>query len=240
MKKTVLFLLSGLFLFGGAFASEKETGDVYETEEAAATPEKSEKKSKKTKKSDQENKIAEFSVFRYGYFGKKIQQEDADIYYFSDDDEVGIAFDNKKSKILLFPEDARAELKKAFKQYEEEFESKQLINKKRKTSAKYGKIKANYTVGQLLWDVNFQPNITCGYVFVGKSPYFLIEIPETESNIKNTVDNTRTKKSYPEKLLFNRNQMRTFLAHCEGETGSAENAPEAAQEQEQEPETQEQ
>lgn len=244
MKKIVFYITTLFFLMATTlYASETETADVYEP---VATPIPLPQKKKPSvlsklfsKNIPESIKMTESSVFRYNHFETKVRQEDTDIMYYPQTNEISIAFETRKKRFLIFDTQMQKALQQAFATYESEFENKTLEDRKKRNAKKYGKLKTLYRIDALIGLEEYEPEITMGYVFVDKSPYFIITIPETYSRNVNPVELERTKKSAPIKLLFNRNQMHTLLQQCSEEaialamqnaTASAESASEAAAE----------
>lgn len=210
VKKTAIGAICFLVLSAAAYCAKTETADVYEP---TAIPQSARKKrpSLFSKKVTRTVTLADFSVFRYNYLNTKVNVEPVEIFYEPKYQEVGLTLDTKGSRYLTFDQAALRDLQAAFEQYDVAFEAKTLVAKKTKYAHAYGKIPVHYIVRNLLGDIPYEPVITCGYVFVGQSPYFIITVPETKSTLHNPVDDERTRTSTPVKLLFNRNQMRTFL-----------------------------
>lgn len=210
VKKSAIGAMCFLMLVTAAYCAQTETADVYEP---TAIPQSASKKrpSLFSKKVAQTVTLAEFSLFRYNYLNTKVNVEPVEIFYEPKYQEVGLTLDAKGSRYLTFDQTALRDLRAAFDQYDAAFEAKTLVAKKTKYASAYGKIPVHYIVRNLLGDIPYEPVITCGYVFVGQSPYFIITVPETKSTLHNPVDDERTRTSTPVKLLFNRNQMRTFL-----------------------------
>jgi len=215
MKKSKV-LAAMLFICIGAALFAKETGDVYEP---TATPIPMPKKKKSTniltkifgKKLSDPVLLTESSLFRYNYFGTNVKEEDIDIMYFPQEHQVAIAFESKKNRFLRFDERAQNALKLAFYSYEDQFDAKTLDSRKKKHLKEYGTTIANYSIDPIIGHEEYKPEITFGYVFVDKSPYFVISIPETVSQSANPVDPDKTKQSSLIRLLFNRNQMKTLI-----------------------------
>ncbi|MBD5446953.1 MAG: hypothetical protein HDR32_04250 [Treponema sp.] len=210
VKKSAIGAICFLIVSAGAYCAQTETADVYEP---TAIPRPARKKlpSLFSKKVAQTVTLSEFSLFRYNYLNTKVNIEPVEIFYEPKYQEVGLTLDAKGSRYLTFDPAALRDLRAAFDQYDAAFEAKTLVTKKTKYAHAYGKIPVHYIVRNLLGDIPYEPVITCGYVFVGQSPYFIITVPETKSTLHNPVDDERTRTSTPVKLLFNRNQMRTFL-----------------------------
>lgn len=83
---------------------------------------------------------------------------------------------------ILFDYDARRALISAFESYKAEFDGKKLDRKKSKFEPKYGFARAKIEWGPLQYTSYADPKIGFGYVFVGKSPYFCINVPGTKSD----------------------------------------------------------
>lgn len=216
VKKSAIGAMCFLMLAAATYCAQTETADVYEP---TAIPQSATKKrpSLFSKKVAQTVTLAEFSLFRYNYLNTKVNVEPVEIFYEPKYQEVGLTLDAKGSRYLTFDQTALRDLRAAFDQYDAAFEAKTLVAKKTKYASAYGKIPVHYIVRNLLGDIPYEPIITCGYVFVGQSPYFIITVPETKSTLHNPVDDERTRTSTPVKLLFNRNQMRTFLTVAQEE-----------------------
>lgn len=216
VKKRAIGAFCFLILSAAAFCAQTDTADVYEP---TAIPQTARKKrpSLFSKSVAQTVSLAEFSLFRYNYLNTKVNVEPVEIFYEPKYQEVGFTLDAKGSRYLTFDHAALRDLQAAFDKYDAAFEAKTLVPKKTKYASAYGKIPVRYIVRNLLGDIPYEPVITCGYVFVGQSPYFIITVPETKSTLHNPVDDERTRTSTPVKLLFNRNQMRTFLTLAQEE-----------------------
>lgn len=85
---------------------------------------------------------------------------------------------------ILFDYDARRALANAFESYKVDFEEKKLDRKKTKFEPKYGFARSRIEWGPLQYTSYADPKIGFGYVFVGKSPYFCINVPGTKSDQK--------------------------------------------------------
>lgn len=211
MKKTTVLAFGFLAITAVAgVCATKEQADVYEPT-AIPLPARKKTTSLFSRKVTETVTLAKSSVFRYNFLNTNVDTEDMEIFYDPQTQSVGITLDAKGSHRLMFDTAALRSLRAAFEKYDAAFEAQTLVSKKTKYAKTYGKIRAVYLVKNLLGDIRYEPNITCGYVFVDKSPYFIITIPETKSSLHNPVDDERTRVSSLEKLLFNRNQMRTIL-----------------------------
>ena len=163
------------------------------------------KKVKLTEKFD----LDESSMFMYNYLGTAANQEDMAIFYDPLLKECGIRYD-KDRRFVSFSRKSLMEIQEAFRDYEESFDNQTLSTKRNKTIAKYGKITGRYYRKEFLKETNEETQTTLGYVFVRDAPYFVIRLKATEIE-KNPVQPERNKSTPTITLLFNRNQMNTFL-----------------------------
>lgn len=85
---------------------------------------------------------------------------------------------------VLFDADARKALKEAYEQYIDDYENKKLDKKKTKYERKYGYARVKTEWGPFQYSSYAEPKASFGYIFVGKSPYFALKIPQTKSDQK--------------------------------------------------------
>lgn len=193
----------------------KEEADSYEVEEKKDNEEKQESNIitnalRSFKKKNREPvKIAESSLFKYNFMGTDVSIENVDFMLNPQNQEIGILY--KDNHTLYFNEEAKAILKNAFEKYNNDFNSKVLITKKSKTISIYGTMNCSIILNNFLSETETEPKVKIGYLFIGKSPYFTLTIPESESRLKNPVESERNKKLPQFTLLFNKNQMRSFI-----------------------------
>ena len=81
---------------------------------------------------------------------------------------------------ILFDKDARDALRAAYEQYIDDYENKRLERQKKFVKA-YGVARTKLEWGPFQYSTYVEPKTYFGYVFVGKSPYFGIRIPDTVS-----------------------------------------------------------
>lgn len=99
-----------------------------------------------------------------------------------------VAFQYKRSVAerdkIDFDEDGRQAFFKAFEEYKADFDAKKLDKKAKKFVKKYGVARSRVSWGPFQYSTYADPKIEFGYLFVGKSPYFCINVPYTESKQK--------------------------------------------------------
>lgn len=230
MKK-IIAICAFLALATSAFceATQKETADVYEVEEKK----QEETKLSKRKQREEERKrreapveLATSSVFRYNAFETDVKQDDTVIFYYPATKEIGFTAESTGDLVLSFGKVAQETIKAAFSDYKEKFEKKELSTKKNKTTKAFGKTKCRYLYDTLFKDTKAEPTVRLGYVFVKKSPYFLITVEESKTTIRNPVDPEKDPKTKKQRILFNKNQMQTLIDQFDYEptveTASAE------------------
>lgn len=87
---------------------------------------------------------------------------------------------------LLLDKDGRDAVIKSYQAYLKDFEDKKLDRKKTKFEPAYEYARAKIEWGPVQYSSYADPRIVMGYIFVGKSPYFCINIPNTKSDQKRT------------------------------------------------------
>lgn len=109
---------------------------------------------------------------------------------------------------LLFDREGREKVCLAAETYLKDYEAKALDRNRTKPSDMYGVIRSRIEWGPFQYSANADPRVTFSYVFVGKSPYFCIRIPMTESS--ETKGDLRVK--FPgTKLYFTRAQLKDLV-----------------------------
>lgn len=214
MKK-IIALFTFAALAASSFATEsKEAADVYELEEIAPaeiSPSKRQQREEERKRKSAPVELKSSSVFRYNAFETDVSQDDTAIFYYPTMKEIGFTATSTKALVLSFDKKSQDDIKAAFETYKTQFENKELVNKKSKTSKIYGKTKCHYLYDTFFKDQDAEPEVRLGYVFVKKSPYFLLTVEESKTKIRNPVDKDRDAKTKKMKILFNKNQMQTLI-----------------------------
>lgn len=194
--------------------TQKETADVYEVEEQK----QEEKKLSKRKQREEERKrreapveLASSSVFRYNGFETDVKQDNTVIFYYPATKEIGFTAESTGELVLSFGKVAQETIKVAFNEYKDKFEKKELSTKKNKTSRIFGNTKCRYIYDTFFKDTKAEPTVRLGYVFVKKSPYFMLTVEESKTTIRNPVDPERDPKTKKLKILFNKNQMQALI-----------------------------
>ena len=82
---------------------------------------------------------------------------------------------------LLLDKDARDAVTRSYQDYLKDFENKKLDRSKKKFEPAYEYARAKVEWGPLQYSSYADPRIVMGYIFVGKSPYFCIKVPNTQS-----------------------------------------------------------
>ncbi len=209
MKK-IIALLATLALTTAAFGEEtKETGDIYEVEEIKTSSSTTKREERSRRNAPVELKSS--SVFRYNGLETKVEQDDIAIFYYPEFKEIGFTATSTKSLILSFDKLAQGEIKLAFEEYKRMFDNKELLKKKSKTVKAFGKTKCRYVYDTFFKDQKAEPDVKLGYVFVKKSPYFIMTVEESKTTIRNPVDKDRDATTKKMKILFNKNQMETLI-----------------------------
>lgn len=70
----------------------------------------------------------------------------------------------------------------AAENYLKDYDAKALDRSRKKPSDMYGVIRSRIEWGPFQYSANADPKVTFSYVFIGKSPYFCIRIPQTDSS----------------------------------------------------------
>lgn len=122
---------------------------------------------------------------------------------------VQFMFQLNNTSISLDVQDRQA-IQDAIVRYGEAFDAKTL-EKKGNHSADFGTVSAG-----LVWGIKLgskgsaHPALSLGYKFIDKSPFFVITIPETDNELKDTLGGSRIQNSAYMVLCFNRAQSVTF------------------------------
>lgn len=118
-------------------------------------------------------------------FGSQLLATEYAVKLYSEDGTLGIAYktDLASKESLRFDKDARDALRKAAEQYFQDYEGKKLSKGKKFNNA-YGVARAKIVWKMISDKAVAHPKLQFGYVFVGKSPYFAIKIPQTVAEEK--------------------------------------------------------
>ncbi|MBN2443340.1 MAG: hypothetical protein JXJ04_18410 [Spirochaetales bacterium] len=138
-------------------------------------------------------------------FSDDLNQQIIEVIYNARIDAVYLKLKHKGAKIILslYPGERELLIQKT-EQYNNEFESKQLIKGSNKTSKAYGIIQTTMNWGVLSMNAEAKPRIHIGYRFVRNNPYFTLNVRQAR-NI-NTTSESDVPESFEFTIHFNRQQ----------------------------------
>lgn len=118
-------------------------------------------------------------------FGSQLLATEYAVKLYSEDGTLGIAYktDLASKESLRFDKDARDALRKAAEQYFQDYDGKKLSRGKKFNNA-YGVARSKIVWKMLSDRAVAHPKIQFGYIFVGKSVYFAIKVPQTVAEEK--------------------------------------------------------
>ena len=113
----------------------------------------------------------------------ELEAKEFSVMLYPRDGTAGILYRKMPNKErLLLDKDARDAVIKSYQEYLKDFEDKRLDKSKKKFEPAYEYARAKVEWGPVQYSSYADPRIVMGYVFVGKSPYFCIKVPNTESD----------------------------------------------------------
>ena len=113
----------------------------------------------------------------------ELEAKEFSVMLYPRDGTAGILYRKMPNKErLLLDKDARDAVIKSYQEYLKDFEGKKLDRSKKKFEPAYEYARAKVEWGPVQYSSYADPRIVMGYVFVGKSPYFCIKVPNTESD----------------------------------------------------------
>lgn len=113
----------------------------------------------------------------------ELEAKEFSVMLYPRDGTAGILYRKMPNKErLLLDKDARDAVIKSYQEYLKDFEGKKLDRSKKKFVPAYEYARVKVEWGPVQYSSYADPRIVMGYVFVGKSPYFCIKVPNTESD----------------------------------------------------------
>ena len=113
----------------------------------------------------------------------ELEAKEFSVMLYPRDGTVGILYRKMPNKErLLLDKDARDAVTKSYQEYLKDFENKKLDKSKKKFEPVYEYARAKVEWGPIQYSSYADPRIVMGYMFVGKSPYFCIKVPNTQSD----------------------------------------------------------
>lgn len=113
----------------------------------------------------------------------ELEAKEFSVMLYPRDGTAGILYRKMPNKErLLLDKDARDAVTKSYQEYLKDFENKKLDKGKKKFEPAYEYARAKVEWGPIQYSSYADPRIVMGYMFVGKSPYFCIKVPNTQSD----------------------------------------------------------
>ena len=113
----------------------------------------------------------------------ELEAKEFSVMLYPRDGTAGILYRKMPNKErLLLDKDGREAVIRSYQDYLKDFEDKRLDRSKKKFVSAYEYARAKVEWGPVQYSSYADPRIVMGYVFVGKSPYFCIKVPNTQSD----------------------------------------------------------